>query len=661
MFLLLFFWASTSAAAAQSPTGDIQGTVVSASGSVLAGVTVTITNTATGLARETLTDTSGVFAAPGLPVGPYEVEASLQGFATRRQPDLLLQVGQPITVRLELRDARAPETITIAGTAPMLEPRRSQVSSAITSAEVEHLPVRGRNALNLAALAPGVFMFDRVVWDGHERSHPVASPSWISQEATHGLQVSTNSYMAEYGRATAGIISLVTKSGSNQLDGSVFGLRGNGVNQFGGAAGGPLARNRHFAYGIYDGVREKAYEQRLLLAKTDHALSDAHRLSLRFSSDSPEFGRGSASAIEGSANAFSAAAMSAFGSTLVNEARVLLGRDRYTGAPFSDASVTRFQFADTLTWLRGAHKLKAGVDAQRDRPYVSEYAVFVQDEWRVDEELTANFGIRFDAQTFAQSDSNNFGPRLGLAWAPAGTSFIVRGGYGIVYGHTPWAIAAVANALDVNYENPRVHQASTGFEWEWMPHSVLAVSYLMARGDRLPRANAGVYDSTGRSQYHGVAVDLTRRFAQGHQYRLSYTLGTIDDAMPDAFEAARRQRLMVSVIVSSNRIADRFSGLLESVVKDWTLSAIYTAQKGARPPAWISLDPRIARDIGLKRGTRVTVFWQAFNLLGRPNSAVASDMLFGLAGTQFLVDPLFGPALGQPDARAMQLAVRFSF
>jgi hypothetical protein len=703
----ILFCASTSttasALAAQSATGDIQGTIVSASGVVLADVTVTITNTATGFSRETLSNDAGFFIAPGLPVGPYELEASLPGFATQRQPDLLLQVGQAITVRLELRVARARETITVAAAAPMIDTTRSQVSSRIASAELQHVPVRDRNALNLAFITAGVTAdegtghvsvagqsgaFNRITWDGHERSRPWPAPHWISQEAAYGVQVSTNAYAAEYGGAIGGIINVVSNSGSNEPGGSVFGLRGNRTNEFSGSAGGPLARDRHFAYGIYDRMRHTAaHEQNLMMGRTDHRLSDTHRLSLRYNSESWLIGPEAASGADGSAHAFGATAMSAIGSTMFNDARLLVGRDRAVGEIISDAAVTRVQVADTLTWVRGAHKLKTGFDVQLDRPYVSESSLFVQDEWRLGQALTANLGVRYDAQAFAQSNYNNVGPRLGLAWAPVGTAFVVRGGYGIVYGRTPWPMVVLARgdegidlrrqervAFDAGYEVPRAQQASTGFEWEWMPHAVFTVNLLMVRGDRLPRATGMAspmttaspslapvvtYGSSGRLRYHGMTVEMTRRFAQGHQYRLSYTLGNVDDATPDGSDV-NRSRFVGSATVSSNRIADRFSGFLESVVGDWTLSGVWTAQAGGRLPAWISLDPRIARDVELKAGARLTFFWEAFNLLDRPNT-FAADMLFDTGGMPLQVNPLYGPALRQIDSRTMQVAVRFSF
>lgn len=674
--LAVVFWASTSTAAsartAQSTAGDIQGTIVDTAGAVLSGVTVTITNTATGWAREVITDDEGAFVATGLTVGPYEVQASRQGFATRRQPDLLLQVGQVITLRLELGVARAAETITVAGIPPMLETTRARVTSVISSAEIEHLPMRDRNAVGLALITPGVMrdsagdvsvagfggLFNRVLWDGYEPGRLFAAPQWISQEATNGIQVSTNSYTAEYGRALGGIIEVVTKSGSNELNGSVFAMKGDGAHQFGGSAGGPLARNRHFGYGIYDDVRHAPeQDQDVFLARTDHQLSGMHRLSLRYVSEEWRIGRQATSIADGSARAFGATATSAIGSGLMNEARFHAGRDREAVELGGDASVNRFQFADTLTWLRGAHKLKTGFDTLLVRHYIGEYSLFAQDEWRVDQELTVNVGVRYDAQTFSgldpgpiRSDYNNFGPRVGLAWAPLGRAFVVRGGYGIVYGRAPWAmLRAPIVVFDAEYENPRVQQASTGFEWEWMPNTALSVNYLMVRGDQLPRA-AEFNENTGQSRYDGVTIEMTRRFAQGHQYRLSYTLASTDDQTSDVFDTGRH-RFAGSMILSSNRIADRFDGFLKSVVRDWTLSGIYTAQsgRGSSGPAWVSLDPRIARDIALKRGMRVTMLWEAFNLLGRSNYTFWNPT-YAFLGAQLRMD-----------RRATQVAARLSF
>ena len=927
--LAILFSLATSTTTAQSATGEVQGTVVNGAGAVLAGVTVTVTNTANGFAREAFTDHTGFFAAPGLPPGHYELQASAQGFATRRQPSLTVQVGQVITLRLELGVAPAPETITVADPPPMVETTRSQVSSVIVSTEVENLPLRGRNALRLPLIVPGVAAdisggdvsvagqhgtFNRIIIDGADHSRPVGVYNWISQEATYGVQVNTSSYTAEYGRAAAGIVQLVTKSGSNELSGSAFAFRGTGgnstTNQFGATAGGPVVRDRHFGFAVYEGGRhaaentvslnvppttpsdattraalnrlgsfaapwERRQDRDWLLAKTDHHISDAHRLAFRYQAETFA-GRGldpideqaapeAARTTDTSAHAFTATAASTLGATLFNEARVHLGRSRETGgavdAPqatirqdgsdvlriggntFSsgNATVKRVQVADTLTWLRGAHTLKTGFDVAFDRivsavpgnfsgayvfntlasfsrgipsasgdtytqafervgtagrtarPNVGEYSLFAQDEWRVNQEVTINAGLRYDAQTIAQPDAhtpdaqlaaagidtssirtdyNNFGPRIGFAWTPPATRFVVRGGYGIVYGLTPWPMVAAAHAynglnvqtitvrgasgdplpafpnrfaslpsgaglrptivaFDATYQNPRVQQASAGFDWEWMPNTAFAVNYLVMRGDHLPRAtdrNIGSpgpyvnfarvisYESTAQSRYHGVTMEMTRRFSQGHQYRLSYTMGRVNDTVPDATVLVpeslddrkfasnpvavdsdrspgrndHRHRFVGTFIYDSNRFADRFDGLRQTLFSDWMLSAIYTTQTGGpfsayvtgdtngdgnrlndlapgttrhqhRLPAWNSLDPRLARNIELKGKARVTLIWEAFNLLNRSNHTAVNDTMYLLVDTQLRVNPLFGQTLGWREPRVMQLAARVSF
>src|ERR671914_2342886 len=113
-------------ALAQSATGEIQGTIVDQSGAFLPGVTVSIVNTATGATREVASDADGRFAAPGLPVGPYEGTASLQGFASQRQPNLRVQVGQTITLRLQLEVAAGGVNLTVVGPSPGVEKKPSQ-------------------------------------------------------------------------------------------------------------------------------------------------------------------------------------------------------------------------------------------------------------------------------------------------------------------------------------------------------------------------------------------------------------------------------------------------------------------------------------------------------------------------------------------------------
>jgi outer membrane receptor protein involved in Fe transport len=968
---------------AQSATGEVQGTVVDQSGAVLPGVTITIINTATGATRETVTDADGLFTVPGLPVGPYEVTAALQGFATRRQPEVRVQVGQTITLRLELGVAALAETITVASTAPVVETTRSQVSTVVNSTAVANLPTNGRNFIDFVLLTPGVTRdvrsgdisfagqrgtLNSLVVDGADNNNTFfgqalgrtgtgRAPYQFSQEAVQEFQVNTNAYSAEYGRAGGAVINVVTKSGTNQFTGSMFefyrdkALNANNAinerfnrpkspyhyNQFGGVIGGPIAKNKHFFFFNYDGQRntqpnfvflnlppnvptdpdrqaaldtlrplaaswERTQNQDVFLVKTDHQITGTQRVTLRynhqnftgagFENGGPQQSFQTTGASKVFTRTFNATWASVMGSNAFNEARFQVARDREPGEANSDApqadvreggnlvlrigrnffspretTVKRLQFADTLTWVRGPHKLRTGADLQFDdilnffpgnfsgvyvfntlaafsrgvpngvgdtfaqafagagttgpetHPDIHEYSAFAQDEWRVTQAFTVNAGVRYDLQKFAQppvrnpdpqlaaagidtsvlnTDSNNWGPRLGVAWAPVGRRYVVRAGYGLFYGRTPSIMVGTAHSnnginvqtitfrgatgdpvptypnrfsgipqgvvlpkptiftFDPNYQNARVQQASAGFDWEWMPNVALSVNYLFVRGDNLPRStdiNIGAaspvtlslldangaptgtiehyqfapgpftnftrvisFQSTADSKYNGITVELNRRFAQGFQYRLAYTLGKVVDTVPDAtavvpegaddrkfasnpasFNADRapgsndqRHRLVGSVVYSTTGFADRFDGYLRSVFEGWTLSAIYTLQSGQpysayvsndinrdnnrfndiapgttrdqyRFPASASVDPRIARDFVFGRATRLTLIWEAFNLLNRDNFNLVNQTLYSATGTTLRLNPLFGDFTGTTDPRIMQLAVKLSF
>jgi outer membrane receptor protein involved in Fe transport len=973
---------SASAAQAQSATGEIQGTVVDQSGGVLPGVTVTITNTATGATREVVTDTDGRFAAPGLPVGPYEVTAQLQGFATRRQPDVRVSVGQTITLRLELGVAAVAETITVSSIAPVVETTRSQVSAIVNSAAVANLPVNGRNFIDFVLLTPGVTRdvrqgdisfagqrgtLNSLVVDGADNNNTFfgqalgrtgtgRAPYQFSQEAVQEFQVNTSAYSAEYGRAGGAVINVVTKSGTNDLSGSIFefyrdkSLNANNAinvrlgrpkspyhyNQFGGVVGGPIQRDKHFFFFNYDGQRntqpndvflnvppnapadpdtlaaierlrplavswQRTQNQDVYLVKTDHQFTDSQRLTLRYNHQNfngEGFENGGAQQSFQTTGAsrvftrtFNATMASVIGSNVFNEARFQYARDREPGEANSDApqadirqggtlvlrigrnffspretTIERMQLADTLTWVRGEHKLKTGVDVQFDdilnffpgnfsgvyvfntlaafnrgvpaagdtftqafagagtsgpetHPDIKEYSFFAQDEWRATDAVTFNLGVRYDVQKFAQppvrnpdpqlaaagidtsslnTDTNNWGPRLGVAWNPVGQRYVVRGGYGLFYGRTPSIMVGTAHSnnginvqtitfrggttdpvpaypnrfsgipqgvtlprptifvFDPDYENARTQQASAGFEWEWMPNTSLAVNYLFVKGDDLPRTtdiNIGApspttltlldangnptgtvqhyrfapgpftnftrviaFQSTAESRYNGLTFELNRRFFQGIQYRLAYTLGKVEDTVPDAtavvpegsddrkfasnpadFDADRtrgnndqRHRFVGSVIYTTNNLADGFDGFMRALLSDWTLSAIYTAQKGQpysayastdingdnnrfndtapgttrnqyQLPAHVSLDPRIARDIRFGGDRRLTLMLEIFNLLNRANFIAVNQVLYNVTGTTVRVNPLFGQTTVAADPRIIQLAVKFSF
>src|SRR5438093_12653450 len=135
--------------------GAIEGTITDESGAVLPGVNVTIRNTGTGIVRETHTDAAGVFRAPLLPVGTYEVTAALTGFATTKRPSLTLGIGQVLRADLTLKVASAQEAITVTPEAPSIEPSRTPPASTMGERAVASLPATGSSCIDSIATTPG--------------------------------------------------------------------------------------------------------------------------------------------------------------------------------------------------------------------------------------------------------------------------------------------------------------------------------------------------------------------------------------------------------------------------------------------------------------------------------------------------------------------------
>src|SRR5262249_9087486 len=139
---------------AQSPTGSIDGLIVDQSHAALPGVAVTLVHEATGIERTMHTDGSGLFRAPLLPVGVYELNAALDGFGPLKQANIPLTVGQALSLRLEMTVAGVVETVTVS--APTIEAGRSQASSGVDDFAIHNLPVNGRNFVDFVLLTPGV-------------------------------------------------------------------------------------------------------------------------------------------------------------------------------------------------------------------------------------------------------------------------------------------------------------------------------------------------------------------------------------------------------------------------------------------------------------------------------------------------------------------------
>ena len=293
-------------AAAQLTTGTISGTILDATKAAVPGVTVTITNDNTGLTRTTFTNERGFYEAPNLPVGTYTVTADLQGFGTAIRREVAVAVGRTVVLDMNLSIASLEQQVTVTGDAPLIETTSATVSNLINSQQVEDLPLVNRDLTQLTFLQPGVVKIpssgDQGVFSGMGDKFTVAgargtqnlylldgvsnadlsgnaqgaSGSYMGAETVQEIQIVTNNYSAEYRSAAGGIVSAITKSGTNTLHGSAFEFFRNDAldapnffdkkfdqpksqfdrHQYGGSLGGPIVRNKLFFFASYEGLFE---------------------------------------------------------------------------------------------------------------------------------------------------------------------------------------------------------------------------------------------------------------------------------------------------------------------------------------------------------------------------------------------------------------------
>ena len=287
-------------------TASISGKIEDASGSGIAGATVTLKNLETGATRTLATSDAGGFQAMSLPIGPYQVRAEKTGFKTQLRTGVILAVGQEAVVSMHLELGDLAQEVTVNEEIPVVNTTTSSMSGLVGEREIKDLPLNGRSFDNLMTLNPGVInyglksantstsngntfsvegrrpMDNLVLLNGIEytgSSQLAITPGGVSGyllgiDAVREFNVQTDTYGAEYGKRSGAQVTVVTQTGTNSLHGSLFEFLRNSAldsrsffaqtpftppfrqNQFGGAAGGPLKKNRLFLFGNYEGFRQ---------------------------------------------------------------------------------------------------------------------------------------------------------------------------------------------------------------------------------------------------------------------------------------------------------------------------------------------------------------------------------------------------------------------
>ena len=296
---------------AQTITASLQGRTYDKSGAMITKAKVTATNTDTGLSRSTVSGDTGDYQIAALPVGNYKVVVEAPGFQAQTRA-VELTVGDTASLDFTLVPGQVEQQVTVTTEAPLVETTRTSTDSVIAEQQIQNLPVNGRQFIDFALLAPGVTIGDTTSGSTDVIIEPVTKLSFAGQnihynfiavdgadnistasgvqkttpstDAVREFRVINNTYSVEAGRAVGGIVNIVTKSGTNDLHGSVYDYLRNNVfdansplaapglnklqqNQFGVTLGGPIVKGKTFFFGNYEGQRrsENPYYNSIIL------------------------------------------------------------------------------------------------------------------------------------------------------------------------------------------------------------------------------------------------------------------------------------------------------------------------------------------------------------------------------------------------------------
>lgn len=301
----------SSLALAQVPTGTISGVVKDSSGAVAPAANVTLRNTETGLTRTVVSATDGSYLVPALPVGTYEVRVELSGFQTAVHSGVTLSIDQHAVIDFTLQVGTATQTVSVTGEAPLVNTTSgASMGTLVSEAQVEDLPLNGRNYVDLTLLQPGVtrqqtsipavtmngewfsangappqsnlFMVDGApMGDAFSGNSASVGNNTLGLDGIREWRVVSSTNSAEYGMRMGAQVVMLSKGGSNSFHGDAFEYLRNSAlnaknffdrpssatspnyrlpafrrNQFGGGIGGPIKKDKLFFFASYEGVQE---------------------------------------------------------------------------------------------------------------------------------------------------------------------------------------------------------------------------------------------------------------------------------------------------------------------------------------------------------------------------------------------------------------------
>src|SRR6266853_1216410 len=308
---------------AQVAGATLTGTVKDSSGGFIPNAQVAITDVATGVTRTVSPGGAGLYTAPNLSPGTYEIRVTATGFSTQLQKGVTLTVGAQQVLDFTMKVGQVSQTVEVTTEAPTVELTSSELGATVNSTTVRELPLNGRSWTDLAVLQPGVvastshpsvdvnrgyggqlsisgarpqqnnYRLDGISINDYSNGGPGSVLGQnLGVEAIQEFSVLTSNYSAEYGKTSGGVVNAISRSGTNQFHGSVYEFLRNSAldapgyfeggtvppfrrNQFGASAGGPIRKDRTFVFGDYEGIR-----QSLGTAVPNKTLSDNARVGI---------------------------------------------------------------------------------------------------------------------------------------------------------------------------------------------------------------------------------------------------------------------------------------------------------------------------------------------------------------------------------------------
>jgi hypothetical protein len=306
--VLLHFTASN--LIGQVASGTIVGTIRDSSGAIVPGANISCKSVETGVTRTTVAGEVGTYTFPALPVGTYDLEASVGGFKTAVRKGISVTVGASVPVDFTLAVGAAAEEVVVSAEAPQINTTDASLGGLVGDSAIRELPLNGRDWLQLATLQAGVsgglgqqspstannsraargngealaiagsrptnnvFMVDNLIVNDYANGSPGSGLGVnLGVDGIQEFRVLTSEYSAQYGRTSGGVVNAVYKSGTNDLHGSIFGFLRNSAldarnffdypdkpafrrGQFGASLGGPIKKDKTFFYGNYESLRE---------------------------------------------------------------------------------------------------------------------------------------------------------------------------------------------------------------------------------------------------------------------------------------------------------------------------------------------------------------------------------------------------------------------